>query len=176
MKRLIYYSFIAEPINFTPAMRDVVGNEKIIILLLIIHRNERNAQDGNQWIILLWLISGTLILTKYPGSYHVCHGHDRNHSSRLGVTGNIIRPFFSLILIQDNFQGNIDFIDCKFTYPTRPDIQVLNGLNVSVKPGQTLAFVGSSGCGKSTSVQLLERFYDPDHGRVVRNTRTPSNM
>ncbi|GAA6216147.1 bile salt export pump-like isoform X2 [Lates japonicus] len=67
----------------------------------------------------------------------------------------------------DNFQGNIEFIDCKFTYPTRPDIQVLNGLNVSVKPGQTLAFVGSSGCGKSTSVQLLERFYDPDQGRVL---------
>ncbi|TMS11608.1 Bile salt export pump [Larimichthys crocea] len=67
----------------------------------------------------------------------------------------------------DNFQGNIDFIDCKFTYPTRPDIQVLNGLNVSVKPGQTLAFVGSSGCGKSTSVQLLERFYDPDQGKVL---------
>uniref|UniRef100_A0A665WBT6 Bile salt export pump n=1 Tax=Echeneis naucrates TaxID=173247 RepID=A0A665WBT6_ECHNA len=67
----------------------------------------------------------------------------------------------------DNFQGNIEFIDCKFTYPTRPDIQVLNGLNVSVKPGQTLAFVGSSGCGKSTSVQLLERFYDPNHGRVL---------
>ncbi|KAM4560550.1 bile salt export pump isoform 2-T2 [Odontesthes bonariensis] len=67
----------------------------------------------------------------------------------------------------NNFQGNIEFIDCKFTYPTRPDIQVLNGLNVSVKPGQTLAFVGSSGCGKSTSVQLLERFYDPDSGRVL---------
>lgn len=67
----------------------------------------------------------------------------------------------------DNFQGNIDFIDCKFTYPSRPDIQVLNGLNVSVKPGQTLAFVGSSGCGKSTSVQLLERFYDPNHGKVL---------
>ncbi|XP_063322121.1 bile salt export pump-like isoform X1 [Pelmatolapia mariae] len=67
----------------------------------------------------------------------------------------------------DNFQGNIEFIDCKFTYPSRPDIQVLNGLNVSVKPGQTLAFVGSSGCGKSTSVQLLERFYDPNHGKVL---------
>ncbi|XP_030637325.1 bile salt export pump isoform X2 [Chanos chanos] len=67
----------------------------------------------------------------------------------------------------DNFKGDLDFIDCKFTYPTRPDIQVLNGLSVSVKPGQTLAFVGSSGCGKSTSVQLLERFYDPDYGRVL---------
>ncbi|XP_073681406.1 bile salt export pump [Garra rufa] len=67
----------------------------------------------------------------------------------------------------DNFKGDIEFIDCKFTYPSRPDIQVLNGLNVSVRPGQTLAFVGSSGCGKSTSVQLLERFYDPNSGRVI---------
>ncbi|XP_066134784.1 bile salt export pump isoform X4 [Saccopteryx bilineata] len=67
----------------------------------------------------------------------------------------------------DNFQGQIDFIDCKFTYPSRPDVQVLNGLSVSVSPGQTLAFVGSSGCGKSTSIQLLERFYDPNQGKVM---------
>uniref|UniRef100_A0A3B3Y653 ATP-binding cassette, sub-family B (MDR/TAP), member 11a n=1 Tax=Poecilia mexicana TaxID=48701 RepID=A0A3B3Y653_9TELE len=65
------------------------------------------------------------------------------------------------------FKGKIEFLNCKFTYPTRPDIQVLSGLVVSVKPGQTLAFVGSSGCGKSTSVQLLERFYDPDEGQVL---------
>ncbi|XP_040913775.1 bile salt export pump [Toxotes jaculatrix] len=71
----------------------------------------------------------------------------------------------------DNFRGEIEFLNCKFTYPTRPDIQVLNGLVVSVKPGQTLAFVGSSGCGKSTSVQLLERFYDPDEGRVLIDGR-----
>nr|XP_014435355.1 bile salt export pump isoform X3 [Pelodiscus sinensis] len=67
----------------------------------------------------------------------------------------------------DNFKGSIEFINCKFTYPSRPDIQVLNGLSVSVQPSQTLAFVGSSGCGKSTSVQLLERFYDPEKGRVL---------
>uniref|UniRef100_A0A8C8WWG4 Bile salt export pump n=1 Tax=Panthera leo TaxID=9689 RepID=A0A8C8WWG4_PANLE len=67
----------------------------------------------------------------------------------------------------DNFQGQIDFVDCKFTYPSRPNVQVLNGLSVSVRPGQTLAFVGSSGCGKSTSIQLLERFYDPDEGKVM---------
>ncbi|XP_007944027.1 bile salt export pump [Orycteropus afer afer] len=67
----------------------------------------------------------------------------------------------------DNFQGKIDFVDCKFTYPARPDVQVLNGLSVSVNPGQTMAFVGSSGCGKSTSIQLLERFYDPDKGKVM---------
>uniref|UniRef100_A0A670JRU3 Bile salt export pump n=1 Tax=Podarcis muralis TaxID=64176 RepID=A0A670JRU3_PODMU len=67
----------------------------------------------------------------------------------------------------DNFRGSIEFLNCKFTYPSRPNVQVLNGLSVSVKSGQTLAFVGSSGCGKSTSVQLLERFYDPEEGRVL---------
>uniref|UniRef100_A0A8C4PE57 Bile salt export pump n=1 Tax=Dromaius novaehollandiae TaxID=8790 RepID=A0A8C4PE57_DRONO len=67
----------------------------------------------------------------------------------------------------DDFKGSIEFLNCKFTYPSRPDIQVLQGLSVAVKPGQTLAFVGSSGCGKSTSVQLLERFYDPEKGAVL---------
>ncbi|KAF7649430.1 hypothetical protein LDENG_00141550 [Lucifuga dentata] len=67
----------------------------------------------------------------------------------------------------DNFKGETEFLNCKFTYPTRPDIQVLKGLVVSVKPGQTLAFVGTSGCGKSTSIQMLERFYDPDEGQVL---------
>ncbi|KAL7385707.1 hypothetical protein ABVT39_026845 [Epinephelus coioides] len=71
----------------------------------------------------------------------------------------------------DNFRGEIEFLNCNFTYPTRPDIQVLNNMVVSVKPGQTLAFVGSSGCGKSTSVQLLERFYDPDEGQVLIDGR-----
>uniref|UniRef100_A0A672KEU6 Bile salt export pump-like n=1 Tax=Sinocyclocheilus grahami TaxID=75366 RepID=A0A672KEU6_SINGR len=67
----------------------------------------------------------------------------------------------------DDFKGLIEFKGCRFTYPSRPDIQVLRGLEVSVHPGQTLAFVGSSGCGKSTSVQLLERFYEPDEGQLI---------
>lgn len=67
----------------------------------------------------------------------------------------------------NNFKGRIEFKNCRFTYPSRPNIQVLRGLEVEVSPGQTLAFVGSSGCGKSTSVQLLERFYDPDQGQVL---------
>jgi len=45
-------------------------------------------------------------------------------------------------------------------------LQVLKGLDVSISPGQTLALVGPSGCGKSTITQLLQRFYDPDQGKV----------
>ncbi|KAG9485029.1 hypothetical protein GDO78_008248, partial [Eleutherodactylus coqui] len=66
----------------------------------------------------------------------------------------------------NTFEGNLEFQDIKFVYPTRPKVQVLQGLSVKVSKGQTLALVGSSGCGKSTSVQLLERFYDPVEGTV----------
>ncbi|XP_013885095.1 multidrug resistance protein 1 [Austrofundulus limnaeus] len=67
----------------------------------------------------------------------------------------------------DKFEGNVSFEDVKFNYPSRADVPVLQGLKLKVKKGQTLALVGSSGCGKSTSIQLLERFYDPREGRVL---------
>uniref|UniRef100_A0A7N8X5Y4 ATP-binding cassette, sub-family B (MDR/TAP), member 4 n=1 Tax=Mastacembelus armatus TaxID=205130 RepID=A0A7N8X5Y4_9TELE len=67
----------------------------------------------------------------------------------------------------DKFDGNVYFEDVKFNYPSRPDVTILQGLNFKVKKGETLALVGSSGCGKSTTIQLLERFYDPKEGRVV---------
>ncbi|KAG7503537.1 hypothetical protein JOB18_040365 [Solea senegalensis] len=76
----------------------------------------------------------------------------------------------------ENFNGGIEFQNCMFTYPTRPDTQVLNGLTASVKPGQTLAFVGCSGCGKSTSIQLMERFYDPDMGQVLIDGRPSQDI
>ncbi|XP_032731931.1 phosphatidylcholine translocator ABCB4 isoform X2 [Lontra canadensis] len=67
----------------------------------------------------------------------------------------------------DTFEGNVTFNEVVFNYPTRPDIPVLQGLSLEVKKGQTLALVGSSGCGKSTVVRLLERFYDPVAGAVL---------
>uniref|UniRef100_A0A673T6P4 ATP binding cassette subfamily B member 4 n=1 Tax=Suricata suricatta TaxID=37032 RepID=A0A673T6P4_SURSU len=67
----------------------------------------------------------------------------------------------------DKLEGNVTFNEVAFNYPTRPDIPVLRGLSLEVKKGQTLALVGSSGCGKSTVVQLLERFYDPLAGTVL---------
>ena len=54
-----------------------------------------------------------------------------------------------------------------FHYPSRQEVKVLQDLSVSVKPGQTLALVGPSGCGKSTLVSLIERFYDPDAGKLA---------
>uniref|UniRef100_A0AAQ4S5N2 ATP-binding cassette sub-family B member 5 n=1 Tax=Gasterosteus aculeatus aculeatus TaxID=481459 RepID=A0AAQ4S5N2_GASAC len=67
----------------------------------------------------------------------------------------------------DKFEGNVHFESVFFNYPSRPDVPVLQGLNLKVSKGETLALVGSSGCGKSTTIQLLERFYDPREGRVL---------
>uniref|UniRef100_A0AC35FBA3 p-glycoprotein n=1 Tax=Panagrolaimus sp. PS1159 TaxID=55785 RepID=A0AC35FBA3_9BILA len=65
-----------------------------------------------------------------------------------------------------NIQGHVNFKNIIFSYPQRTEVQVLKGINVEAKPGETIALVGSSGCGKSTVVSLLERFYEPLSGEV----------
>ena len=63
--------------------------------------------------------------------------------------------------------GAVAVKDVQFSYPARPDVQVLQGLSLSLSPGKTLALVGPSGCGKSTVVSLIERFYDPSTGSLT---------
>jgi len=62
--------------------------------------------------------------------------------------------------------GDIEFKNINFAYPTRTDIQVLNQLNLKIKAGTSLALVGASGAGKSTVVQLLLRLYDNYAGEI----------
>jgi len=62
--------------------------------------------------------------------------------------------------------GKIDFESVHFAYPSRPGIAALDGISLSVRPGETVALVGPSGAGKTTIIQLLMRFYDPQAGHV----------
>jgi ATP-binding cassette, subfamily B (MDR/TAP), member 1 len=64
-------------------------------------------------------------------------------------------------------QGLISFRNVTFSYPSRPNQRVCNGYNLEIAAGTTVALVGSSGSGKSTAIQLVERFYDPDSGTVT---------
>ncbi|KAK0086065.1 hypothetical protein PV325_003921 [Microctonus aethiopoides] len=72
--------------------------------------------------------------------------------------------------------GLIQFSKVEFHYPTRTESQILRGLNLIVKPGQMVALVGQSGCGKSTCIQLLQRLYDPLSGTVTMDRRDISSM
>ncbi|XP_027395696.1 multidrug resistance protein 1 isoform X3 [Bos indicus x Bos taurus] len=66
----------------------------------------------------------------------------------------------------DNIKGNLEFRNVHFHYPSRNEVKILKGLNLKVGSGQTVALVGNSGCGKSTTVQLMQRLYDPTEGMV----------
>ncbi|NNE26410.1 MAG: ATP-binding cassette domain-containing protein [Saprospiraceae bacterium] len=65
------------------------------------------------------------------------------------------------------FSGPIEFSNVHFTYPTRPDIQILKGFNMKIEKGQKVALVGPSGVGKSTIIQLLLRFYNIADGQIT---------
>lgn len=64
-------------------------------------------------------------------------------------------------------KGKIEFRNVWFRYPTRKEDFVLKGLNLTINPCETVALVGESGCGKSTFVSLLMRFYDVDAGEIL---------
>ena len=64
-------------------------------------------------------------------------------------------------------KGHIAFEDVQFAYPSRPNTNALDGVTLDIKAGETVAFVGPSGAGKTTIIQMLLRFYDPQRGRVL---------
>ena len=60
----------------------------------------------------------------------------------------------------ESLNGDIQITDVVFSYPSRPDVQILHGIDLHIKHGQTVALVGPSGCGKSTITKLIPRIYD----------------
>lgn len=66
----------------------------------------------------------------------------------------------------DKLDGKVTLKDVQFAYPSRPNVQVCQGYNLVIEPGQSCALVGASGSGKSTVINLLLRFYDPQSGTI----------
>ena len=92
-----------------------------------------------------------------------------------GATERLVELLHSVDTVQDpaapvdlpqKVRGEITFEDVTFRYPARPTTAALNAVNLVIEPGETVAFVGPSGAGKTTIIQLILRFYDPDSGAV----------
>ncbi|KAA0066393.1 ABC transporter B family member 19-like [Cucumis melo var. makuwa] len=66
----------------------------------------------------------------------------------------------------NHIEGHIDIREVHFAYPSRPQKLVFQGISLSIPAGQTVALVGNSGCGKSTVISLITRFYDPLQGDI----------
>ncbi|WP_293573715.1 ABC transporter transmembrane domain-containing protein [Phaeobacter sp.] len=93
-----------------------------------------------------------------------------------GATERLVELLTATDTVQDPAQpqtlpvpvrGQIQFDAVTFRYPARPATPALDQVSLTVEPGETVAFVGPSGAGKTTIIQMIERFYDPDSG-VVR--------
>ncbi|WP_269085004.1 MULTISPECIES: ABC transporter transmembrane domain-containing protein [unclassified Pseudomonas] len=80
---------------------------------------------------------------------------------------NIIQPpLTGLVTLPARVKGELELRDVRFSYPSRPQSYAVDGLNLTVRAGETLALVGPSGAGKSTVYDLLLRFYDPREGQI----------
>ncbi|CAF3992288.1 unnamed protein product, partial [Rotaria sordida] len=73
------------------------------------------------------------------------------------------------------FDG-IEFNNVIFAYENRPDVIILKDFSLKIEPGQHVALIGASGCGKSTAIQLIERFYDYSHGSIIMNSKDIRQM
>ncbi|RIA92106.1 P-loop containing nucleoside triphosphate hydrolase protein [Glomus cerebriforme] len=94
-----------------------------------------------------------------------------------------IQKIINLPIIPDNvgvcpeeLKGTILFNNVKFSYPERPDIKILDGFNLKLEPGQSVALVGKSGNGKSTVAALLQRIYEPNSGSIMLDYENIKNI
>ena len=63
--------------------------------------------------------------------------------------------------------GSVKLEDIRFCYPSKPNVEVLKGVNIDIEKNKIVALVGHSGCGKSSIISLIERFYDPKEGKML---------
>ncbi|MDF0600317.1 ABC transporter transmembrane domain-containing protein [Psychromarinibacter sp. C21-152] len=119
-----------------------------------------------QFVIYAVMVAGaTGALSEIWGELQRAAGATERLVELLGAKDSVTDPEHPVPLVEP-CQGAIAFDNVTFHYPTRPDTQALEGVSLTIAPGESVALVGPSGAGKSTVIQLLLRFYDPQSGTV----------
>lgn len=72
--------------------------------------------------------------------------------------------------------GTVQLNNVKFQYPSKKDVQVLRGVTIDIQKNKVVALVGHSGCGKSSIISMIERFYDPAHGQICYDNVDVKNL
>jgi ATP-binding cassette, subfamily B, bacterial len=120
-----------------------------------------------QFVIYAVMVAGAVgALSEIWGELQRAAGATERLVELLNTTDAVQDPARPVALPRP-VRGEIAFHDVTFRYPTRPDTSALNGVSLHVAPGETVALVGPSGAGKTTILQLLMRFYDPQSGRIT---------
>ena len=120
-----------------------------------------------QFVIYSVLVAGSVgALSEIVGELQRAAGATERLVELLGETDTVRDPARPKPLPRPA-RGAIGFEGVVFHYPTRPEVSALDGVDLQVAPGETVALVGPSGAGKTTILQLLQRFYDPTAGRVT---------
>jgi ATP-binding cassette subfamily B protein len=125
--------------------------------------------DLGQFILYASIVAGSIgALSEVMGEAQRAAGATERLLELLSVKSSIQNPSKPLALPARTASGAaLALADVTFSYPSRPDGAALQHLSLSIKPGETVAVVGSSGAGKTTLFQLFLRFYDPQSGAIT---------
>ena len=120
-----------------------------------------------QFVIYSVMVAGSVgALSEIWGELQRAAGATERLVDLLRATDEVRDPEVAQPL-PDPVKGELVFDEVQFAYPGRPDVPALDGVSLTVQPGETVALVGPSGAGKTTIIQLLLRFYDPASGRIL---------